>query len=440
MFIARRISTAILALARATRPLSMGGSGWTFSASRVNTLQATSQQFRPRLTMLLLAFVIMIGACNRTQRPNPSSVDRALREFEAKDYRGCRAELDQVIATDAANVLAYGTRAFCRSAMGDINGAIADYSSAIGINPTNPASFNNRGSERMRNKDFDGARGDFETAVRLNPRYTQAWRNLGTVKTLQHDFTGALAEYDRAIEIEPNNAQGYLDRGSTRVEMGDLAAGLKDLNGAVERNSKSAAAYLARARAYREMDNHAAAIRDFTQAIALDPNNPALVYERGCLYYDGRKWDDALADFARTMQLDSKHDEYARIRTALVHLRRGDRESAHSAVHELAQQWKSKPDYWPALIAAFLDGDVERTAFLATAQSMSSGQGKMRECQAYFYAASMRLAEGNVEAARIDFERAINSGQTTLFEYRSAVLELRAFRLGSRGQGAARLR
>ena len=399
---------------------------------RVRTLQteqATPQQFRARLTMLLFAVLLVpIGACNRTQRPEPSSVDGALRKFKAKDYRACRAELDQVIAADPSNVLAYGTRAFCRSAVGDIEGAIADYSSAIGINPANPASFNNRGSERMRNNDLEGARGDFETAVRLNPQYAQAWRNLGTVKRLQHDVPGAVAEYDRAIEIEPDNAQGYLDRGTARVEIGDLSAGLNDLNAAVERNSKSAAAYSARARAYREMDNDAAAIQDFTRAIALDSNNPTLVYERGCLYYDGEQWDDALADFARTMQLAAKHDEYGRIRTALVHLRQGDPESAHSAVQELAQRWKSTPDDWPALIAAFLDGDVARTAFLATAQSTPSRGNSTRECQAYFYVGSMRLAKGNVAAARMDFERAVKEGQTTLFEYRSAVRALK--RLG----------
>ncbi len=402
-------------------------------------LQAATQPIRPRLMLLLLAvFAVMIGACNRTQPSQPISVDGALRKFKAKDYQGCRAELDRVIAADHSNVFAYGTRAFCRSAAGDIEGAIADYSSAIGIDPANPATFNNRGRDRMRNNDLEGARGDFETAVRLNPRYAQAWRNLGTVKRFQHDLAGALAEYDRAIEIDPNEALGYLDRGTTQVEMGDPGAGLKDLNAAVERNSKSAAAHTARARAYRDMHNDAAAIRDFTQAIALDSTNSALVYERGCLYYDGEQWDDALADFARTIQLDSKHDEYARIRTALVHLRRGDRELAHAAVHELAQRWKSTPGDWPGLIAAFLDGDVARTAFLTAGQSTSSRGNKTRECQAYFYAASMRLAEGSVDAARMDLERAIKTGQTNLFEYRSALRELRA--LGSHGQRAARSR
>ena len=420
-----------------------------FGASRVRdgmrTLQseqashAAPQPFRSRLTMVWLGVLLVtIGACNRTPRPQPSSVDGALRRFKAKDYRGCRAELDQVIAADPSNVLAYGTRAFCRSALGDIEGAIADYSSAIAINPTNPASFNNRGSERLRNNDLEGARGDFETAVRLNPRYAAARRNLGTVKRSQHDLSGAVAEYDRAIEIEPNNAQGYLDRGTTRVEMGDLSAGLNDLNAAVEWNSKSVAAYAARARVYRQMENDAAAIPDFTRAIALDPNNPTLVYERGCLYYDGEQWDDALADFARTMQLDSKHDEYARIRTALVHLRRSDPGSAHSALHELVQRWKSTPDDWPAQIGAFLDGDVARTAFLATAQSTSSHGNKTREGQAYFYVGSMRLAEGNVAAARMDFEHVVRAGQTTLLEYRSAVRALSAASSG--GKRAAHLR
>ena len=115
-----------------------------------------------------------------------------------------------------------------------------------------------------------------------------------------------------------------------------------------------------------------------------------------------------------------------------------DPESANSAVHELAQRWKSTPDDWPALIAAFLDGDVARPAFLATAQSTSSRGNKTRECQAYFYAGSMRLAEGNVAAARMDFARAVKGRQTTLFEYRSSLRALSAASSG--GKRAAHLR
>ena len=77
-------------------------------------------------------------------------------------------------------------------------------------------------------------------------------------------------------------------------------------------------------------------------------------------------------------------------------------------------------------------------AFLATAQSTSSRGNKTRECQAYFYAGSMRLAEGNVAAARMDFARAVKGRQTTLFEYRSSLRALSAASSG--GKRAAHLR
>ena len=390
--------------------------------SKQSVYALTGRCGRGLMRPLFVFLLVMIAACNKTE---PASVNDALRKLNAKDYRGCLAELDRVVAANPSDAFAYGTRAFCHDAVGDIDGAIADYSSAIAIHPQNPASFNNRGSERMRKNDFEGALADFETAVRLNPRYAQAQRNLGTVKKSRHDFNGALAEYDRAIEIEPNNAQGYFDRGSTRVEMGDLEAGLSDLNEAIQRNSKSAAAYAARARVYLQLDNHTAAERDFTQAIALDSNNPALAYERGCLYYDKEEWGEALTDFERAMQLDPRHDEYARIRTALVQLREGETDTAHATLRELVQRWKATPDDWLAFIAAFLTGDVSREDFLARMQSTYSRGDMTRECQGYFYAGSLRLAEHDAKGARGDFERAVATRQTTLFEYRSAVRALR---------------
>ena len=176
---------------------------------------------------------------------------------------------------------------------------------------------------------------------------------------------------------------------------------------------------------YLQLDNYPAAERDFTQAIALDSNNPALVYERGCLSYDKQEWGKALTDFERAMQLDPRHDEYARIRTALVQLREGQTDTAHVTLRELAQRLKATPDDWLAFIAAFLTGDLSREDFFARMQSTYSRGDMTRECQAYFYAGSLRLAEHDAKGARRDFERAVATRQTTLFEYRSAARALR---------------
>jgi Tfp pilus assembly protein PilF len=194
----------------------MAHARWTFT-----------KQFPSLRLMLVASSVLPLIACTNTRQP--ISIDVALQKLKAKDYAGCIAEIDRMLATGQGNAVAYGTRAFCRSATGDGDGAIADYSSAIAFNPKNPASFNNRGAERMRKKDLDGALADFATAVSLDPRYAQAVRNLGTAYRLKGNLQEALVEYSRAIELEPSNAQGYFDRGRTRIEAGDAAGGQADL-------------------------------------------------------------------------------------------------------------------------------------------------------------------------------------------------------------------
>jgi len=384
---------------------------------------------------LLVLTSLLLATCNGTRRQQ-ASLNAGLQKFRAKDYQGCVTELDRVVAADPTNVLAYGSRAFCRSARGDVDGAIADYSSAIALSPTNPATYNNRGAERMRKHDVDGALADFAAAVHLNPRYAQAYRNLGTAKRLKGDLRGALDDYGHAIDLEPSTAQGYLDRGAVRVDVGDIAGGLADFSDAIARNPQSAAAYAARASARRQQDDNDGALRDYTRAIELDPHNALFVYARGCIYYDRQLWEQALVDFSKAIQFDPTHAEYARLRTGLVQLRLGHRREAGVALRELSASANAEPDDWARRIATFLDGEQSRGEFLTSAQSTYSPDNKRRECQAYFYAGSLRLINRDLHGVRADFEHAVTIGPATVPEYWSARAELRA--LKSRPSGIQR--
>ena len=380
-----------------------------------------SKHFPPMRAMMIAISLLPFIACTNTRQPG--SVDVALQKLKAKDYAGCIVEIDQVLAAGRASAVAHVARAYCRSAIGDVDGAIADYTSAIALSPNNPASFNNRGAERMRKRDIDAGLSDFARAVQIRPRYAEAVRNLGTAQRLKGNPAEALVEYSRAIELEPSNAQGYFDRGVTRIETGDEAGGLEDLNSAIERNPKSAAIYAARADVYRQQNDDNAAVADLNKAIELDPQNAGLFYRRGCLYYDRHAGKEALADFAKAIQIDPKNEDYARVRTALVYLRLNERDQVKASLRQLSVNSDRVQDEWPARIAAFLNGDVNRDAFLAWAAS-SPSLIKERECQAYFYAGTLRLINHDARSAGSDFEHAVGTTQKALLEYSRAQAEL----------------
>src|SRR5579883_3486775 len=83
--------------------------GMELGQSRQSLHALTRRCFGGLVRLLFTLLLVMIAGCNKTE---PDSVNGALRKFNAKDYRGCIAELDRIVAANPTDVFAYGTRAF----------------------------------------------------------------------------------------------------------------------------------------------------------------------------------------------------------------------------------------------------------------------------------------------------------------------------------------
>jgi lipoprotein NlpI len=188
--------------------------------------------------------------------------------------------------------------------------------------------------------------------------------------------------------------------------------------------------YLERARAFADFGRLENAVADFNKALTVDPNLGRAYISRGYQHYDLGNWSLALQDFRKGCHLgqftDPLDEEYALMRTFLLRARLGERESAALELREHCQSRKQDGnDPWPGTILAFLSGSLPESQFLGAAQSPDAQRQKEQQCEAYFYAGTMQLIEGNAALALEYLKKCLDTGQRNFTEYDSAVQEIK---------------
>jgi len=174
-------------------------------------------------------------------------------------------------------------------------------------------------------------------------------------------------------------------------------------------------------------DNKTALIlADSTKAIALNPKDGEAYHIRGCLYYDSQKFTDAMADFRKSCELGSDVQDYSYYRVWLIRARSGEKEAATRELGTYLDNRKTgKPDDWPSKVGRFLVGQLTEPDFLKDAEDANARTYQEQHCEAYFYAGSKRLIEGDKTAATDYFKKCMATGMKDFEEYESAEAELK---------------
>jgi lipoprotein NlpI len=244
--------------------------------------------------------------------------------------------------------------------------------------------------------DLDAALADFNKAVELKPDNATAYDDRGIVKRAKGDLDGALADYNKCIELKPDDTYAYNNRGLLRKARGDLDGALADYNKSIELNPKFAGAY----------------------------------HSRGCLRYDAQKFPDALIDFRTEDELDASLD-YGHFRVWLIRARLGEKEAATKELQAYLDNRKTgKPDDWAAQIARFLAGELAEPEFLKAAENADRTKEAGQLCEAWFYAGTKYLIDGDKAKAAEYFDKCVATGESGFYEYRSAAAELKAMKAG----------
>lgn len=329
------------------------------------------------------------------------------------------------------SAISYCKHGIAKQAKGNLDGALADYNKAIELDPKAPHVYDFRGFARRLKGDLDGAIADYNRAIELDPQDADGFHNRAFTKQAKGDVDGAMADYDRAIELNPSEAHVYNNRGVARLTKGDLDSALVDFDRSIELNPKDTNAYLNRASIKRTKLNLDGALADYDKAIELNPQDLNVYYDRGTACYDKCDWSDALSDFGKVFTMKSEIpkletvEDYTHIRIWLVRVKLGERDAATTESKEYLRNRKTgEPGDWASTIARFLTGDLPESDFWKAVYNGNEKQARNQTRQAYFYAGSLRLINGDKSAATDYFTKCLETGGKDSYEYQSAAVEL----------------
>lgn len=341
------------------------------------------------------------------------------------DYQKAYEDYSQALELHPDYALAYASRGIARKNPGDLDGALDDYTQAICLDPNTAASTHlNRGMTRAALGDLRGAAADFTRAIDLDPTYAKAYVCRAEVRAHEQDRGKAEEDFRQALELKPNSPEFLFARATARLNMSDTEGAIADYDRVLAVDPTSIEALTGRGYARRDRGDNAGALEDFSKALAADPNNGGACRGRGLAHYDRGEWDSALADFEKAC--DSRvREPYMRLRIWILRARQGQRTVADVELQRCVKA--STPEAltgWPRTLAEFLLGTRSEDHLLKATGAGDARESREQLCEAYFYAASKRLCDGDTTAATGLFRKCVATGVANFSEWTSAQAEL----------------
>jgi hypothetical protein len=150
----------------------------------------------------------------------------------------------------------------------------------------------------------------------------------------------------------------------------------------------------------------------------------SLFFERGCFHYDHQDWNECIGDFELAgAKLPSLRDA-AEIRMFFARSRLGRGVTAKRQLLDYLQNRRWKVNAYEERSLLFVAGEIPEKEYL---DRISQPE---RECEAYFYAGTLRLIAGDVSVARDYFTRSVATNVSQYSEFMSARAELKALDSG----------
>jgi len=400
-------------------------------------------------------------------------ISRAISRTRTGDPEGAIADYNSAIRLDPASQIAYNNRGILKLHRGDNDGAIEDFTKSLGVYQRSFLSYFNRAKAKFNKGDYKGAIGDstvaikikrrpvepyylratakvklgdnegaivdFDSAISGRPNFAPYYNERGLARFNTGDYNGAIGDYNRAILVDPNFVRAYNNRGIAKHKKNRSEEAIEDFTGALRINPRHAPSYANRAAVRKDKGDYTGAIEDLTQAVRINPKDTLSYLLRGYLYYDTGRWLDALKDFSKTSQLESdlKGDDYYILRIWLINSRLGKRVQATAMLDEhLKNHPPGKATNWYRNLCSFLLGRLSEDALIRAADDSDLQKAKEQKCEAYFYAGSLHIIEGDLEGGLRLLRLCMATEMDAFTEYASARAEVESVLLGAHFQPA----
>lgn len=307
---------------------------------------------------------------------------------------------------------------------GNLTAAMVSCNKAIEIDPKNGAAYYYRGNVHSAKGDFDRAIADYAVAITLDPKDENAYYYRGLARINKGDFDNAIADYTKYMELDPNLAEAYHNRALAKFNKHDYGGAIIDYTKAIELDSQLTEAYLGRADSKAHSGDRGGAIADYGEALKINPRSSAAYSALGYLFYDSHSWHDALTNFRASIANGSRNQDYERLRIFLIRVRLGEREASIKELEQYLASRNGRANDWFSTIGHFLTGRLSEQEFLMIAERGDKQAIQEQRCEAYFYAATVRMLKGENAKAKEYFQRSVETNITNFTEYVSAKAEL----------------
>lgn len=370
------------------------------------------------------------GDADRALARNPRLVRGHELSFQIKahsgDVKGALADCETAISLvptvdtrEQARLIV--SRGIIRSAAGDIDGALQDYNRAIEVHPDLPHAYYNRGFLQSQRGLNEPAIADYARCIAIDADFGPAYFHRGVLHIPRGDYAEAIADLTRSIELGHETANAYGNRGYVRNLAGDLPGALADLDKAIELKPDALPVRQLRIGILIQQAEHDRTLldrarREVDDLLAAQPA-PYLHALRGHL----RMYDD---DFAAAYQdFEASFTEphlFARFLQAVA-AQRGGGALPEKSLRTILSEEK---DEWTRTLARFMLGELPENELLQLAEQGKPTDLPGQRCEAFYYAAQLRLVAGDKPGARELFQRAIAANYPTYIEHGLAVHEL----------------
>jgi len=423
---------------------------------------------RPLLTLLALCSLLHAEEATRSaaekalEKAVQDRMERGKKLYKERAWAKAEREFKRAVALDGSRADGHLQGGHCRYMQEDFEGAIECYAAAIEADPEGAGrAYYARGQARAYLRRHKAALEDFREALRLHPTWGAAHHRRGNALYELDRFGPAMRAYDEAVRLQPKNWAAWMQRAKVSEAMGDFEAAETVYSALIDASPDHGPAYAGRGRCRALLGKRIDAELDFTRAIRERPEDPVPLcrrarvrmlfldktraledcdaarevdplhhypyYIRGLVRYNYGEFRRARSDFRkaiRKMRAKGGEPDYVQLYVCLVQRRLGNHEEAIADLTAYYESKEKTPDPWYTKVVRFLTGKTDEKTFLASAAAESPKRTREQRCEAYFYAGTMRLVNGDEKTALACFEKSVDSGIIDFIEYETSRIAL----------------
>lgn len=321
------------------------------------------------------------------------------------------------IAANATPMLveSWNNLGITHSKCGDFKRAVEAHLKARDIDPTNPRTLYDLGTAYARSGQHAEAVAMLQEAGVHNPDDARIWNNLGSSLMRQNQHKQALEAFKKAVSANPNHQSAHLNSALAYAAIGDPSGAITVTDKLLANFPPKPNVYCERATALFHMHDFSRAIDDCNNALQLDKEFAQAHWIKGVLRLAEGRHADAIKDFERALG-DPNYAAYSIVYAWIAQA--GKTPQGKPVVLPPWATGRKFRDPWESSIVAFANGEMDGESL------WKSASNDEQRCEAAYYIAEQVRRTGNMESARMWYERCVRTGRTSFFEFRLAKWEL----------------